>query len=322
MQAFIRYLLNEQPRINALLDQEGARLSPVVQPVVTHVLKAGGKRVRPLLTLLTSRALGFHDDSAYPLACSVELLHSATLLHDDILDDADLRRGLQASHKVFGVTPTVLAGDVLLALANQIIAGYKDPRMTALASQAIMETAIGEIDEIAQVDNLLIDYDRYLGIITGKTAFMIQASCGIGALLAKADDELIQSALDYGLNLGIAFQLVDDALDYDSTQENTGKPVGGDLREGKVTLPLILFFQDLAPEERESLASSLGNPSLDQETLDILIRRVQEGGYGRKAREHAEHFAGKALDALKRFPSTQETGHLRTAVHYILTRDH
>jgi len=232
MQELKARIIAEQPRFNATLATEVGTLHPLVQPVAAHVLKAGGKRLRPLLTLLVARALGYADDDIYPLACSVELLHSATLLHDDILDDADLRRGMAAAHTVFGSTATVLAGDALLALANLIVARYGDPRLTACISEAIIRTATGEIVEIAHMRGTDHGRDTYIDIITGKTAWMLRASCELGALRAGASEEAVRAAAAFGLDLGIAFQIVDDALDF-ADRADTGKPVGGDLREGK-----------------------------------------------------------------------------------------
>ena len=143
MHALVRYFAAEQPKINAFLNAEADKLDPVVAPVARHVLDAGGKRLRPLLTLLTARAFGHAKDDSYPLACALEMLHSATLLHDDIIDCADLRRGVPTAHTVFGATRTVLAGDILLAVANSLAAAYGDPRLNAAMADAIVRTAHG-----------------------------------------------------------------------------------------------------------------------------------------------------------------------------------
>ncbi len=320
MQDFLSYLEEELPKIHSYLFDQTSALDPVVRSVANYVLEAGGKRMRPLLTLLTARALGHPPDQGYAMACSMEFLHSASLLHDDILDSSLLRRNLPTAHTIFGLAPTVLAGDVLLALGNKIIASHGDPRISILASEALMETASGESLEISQAFNFNLDMDGYLKIVTGKTAFLIQAACGCGALLAKAEDHLVEAALTYGLNLGVAFQLVDDALDYDSTEANAGKPVGGDLREGKITLPLILYLQDQPKTARQELADQC-RASKDDSALQELVESVRRGGYSQKTRAFAETYVAEARRMLQKFPPSRERGLLQRAMEFILIRD-
>ena len=226
MDDVLAYIGRELPAINAFLERSTEGLDPIVKPPVSHVLKAGGKRLRPLLTLLTARAAGLTDADPYPLACSLEILHSATLLHDDILDGAELRRGNASAHTVYGKSVTILAGDVLLALANRMVAGYGEPRLTDVLSEAILRTVTGEVKEIAATRDVTVSEDDYLDIITGKTAYLFQGACQAGAILAGASPELERSAHDYGLNLGIAFQLVDDALDYVTPLPGHGQALG------------------------------------------------------------------------------------------------
>jgi octaprenyl-diphosphate synthase len=242
--------LKELPVINAAIGREIDALPALVRPVAAHVMDAGGKRLRPMLTILFARALGFRGENLHTLASSLEFLHSATLMHDDILDNADLRRGKPAAHTLFGITPTVLAGDVLLALANEIVARTGNPALTSCISQAIMQTATGEIMEIAAIRKADISRGEYIEIITGKTAYLIQSACEFGVIAAEGSGRAREGARTFGLNLGIAFQLVDDALDYTSRADTSGKPLGGDLREGKFTLPLLLYLQSLPEEQR------------------------------------------------------------------------
>ncbi|WP_461209690.1 polyprenyl synthetase family protein [Desulfocurvus sp. DL9XJH121] len=320
MQDIMRYLQGELPRINAFLDEQAAALDPVVRPSVEHVLAAGGKRLRPLLTILTARALGAGDE-VYPLACSLELLHSATLLHDDILDDAQLRRGRQAAHLAFGKSTTILAGDVLLALANRLVADYGKPRLTAVLSEAIMRTVTGEVMEIANVRNTALSHQEYMDIITGKTAYLFQGACQCGAILAEAETGIEQAAHDYGLSLGIAFQLVDDALDYVSPAEVTGKPSGGDLREGKVTMPLISYLQSLDADSRESLRARFAAGTLDDEEIARVTAGVERGGLVSDALDEARRHVDAAREALALFPECPEKGILDSVLDYVVRRD-
>ncbi|NLY41297.1 MAG: polyprenyl synthetase family protein, partial [Desulfovibrionales bacterium] len=169
--------LKELPAINAAIQHEIDLLPALVRPVADHVVNAGGKRLRPMLTILFARALGFAGENLHTLAGSLEFLHSATLMHDDIVDNAELRRGRPAAHTIFGLTPTILAGDVLLALANEIVSRSNNPALTNCISKAIMHTATGEIMEIAAIRNARISRQEYIEIITGKTAYLIQAAC-------------------------------------------------------------------------------------------------------------------------------------------------
>ena len=311
----------EVPAINRNEESATETLNPMVQPVVRHVLLAGGKRLRPLLTILTARAMGYRDDDVYPLACSLEFLHSATLLHDDIVAGATLRRGRASAHVRFGSTHTILAGDVLLALANRLVAEYDNPELTKLLSEALLQTATGEILEIAHLRDVDLPLDTYFSIITGKTAYLIQASCHCGAVLAGASPKLCQAARDLGHNIGIAFQLVDDALDYTSPATVSGKPTGGDLKEGKVTLPLLLYLQGLPFEERRRLAEDFRQDQLSAEDIEYLRGNVVAGGHAEKTREMAGESLAKAQAALAKFPPSPEAELIGDVLAPMLARD-
>lgn len=311
----------EVPAINRYLESATETLNPMVQPVVRHVLLAGGKRLRPLLTILTARAMGHRADDVYPLACSLEFLHSATLLHDDILDGAKLRRGRESAHVRFGSTHTILAGDVLLALANRLVAEYDNPELTRLLSEALLQTATGEILEIAHLRDVDLPLETYFSIITGKTAYLIQASCQCGAVLAGASPELRQAAIDLGHHIGVAFQLVDDALDYTSPATVSGKPTGGDLKEGKVTLPLLLYLQGLPFEERRRLAEDFRQDQLSAEDIEYLRGNVVAGGHAEKTREMAGEYLAKAQAALAKFPPSPEAELIGDVLAPMLARD-
>jgi octaprenyl-diphosphate synthase len=321
MLKFASYQARELPLIEDCLYSHVATLNPYVQPTAQHVLKAGGKRLRPLLTILFARALGWRSDDVYPLACSLELLHSATLLHDDILDGAELRRGQPAAHTVFGATHTILAGDVLLALANTMVAGYGKPSLTACLSDAILRTASGEIEEIARIRDVSLTTEGYMDIIIGKTACLIQSACRAGALLADAPGSLQDAAAGYGMNLGVAFQLVDDALDYTSPKEVSGKPKGSDIQEGKLTLPLIFYLESLSPDEREGFTKAFKENTVSPEVLDSALRAVASGGFAERTRDMAEDYLDKARQCLEGFPDTEETSLLLAALEGMAKRD-
>jgi octaprenyl-diphosphate synthase len=314
------YIQASLPPIEKELAHRVAAMNPVVVPVAEHILQAGGKRLRPILCLLTAQTLGRIDDSIYPLACSLELIHSATLLHDDVLDNAERRRGRRAAHLHFGVTETILAGDALLALANSIITGYRNIELMTLVSEAIYQTATGEILEIQRMRQPVLTREQYLEIIVGKTAFLIQTCCQCGALWSGASRDLLDQARSFGLNLGIAFQLVDDALDYAAMESSTGKPLGGDLREGKLTLPLIFFLQGLDEGHKRTILEKIKDKSLSPEEHEWIMSEIQAGKLAEKTRDEADSYLHKATEALRGFPRTRHLGLLEETIAYIRDR--
>ncbi|MUM77781.1 polyprenyl synthetase family protein [Pseudodesulfovibrio sp. F-1] len=320
MNELLRYFQRELPGINGYLDAEAESLSGLVRDVARHIIGSGGKRIRPMLTLLHARALGYDRDDFHAIACALELLHSATLLHDDYLDEAEIRRGRAASHLVFGRTETILAGDALLALANEMGARYGNARLCWLLARGIMETAVGEIEEIQFSKHPTLDREAYMRIIIGKTARLIECACRCGAALAGATPEQEDAAGEYGLNLGIAFQLVDDALDYDSPASETGKPEGGDLREGKVTLPLILFMEDCEEVAGDTLLTLMRDSELTDEQCAEVLAQVQDAGSAGRTREEAAVYVERAKACLALLPPGEERTVLGQAADYVLTR--
>ncbi len=314
------FITAELPKINLVLQKELEVLNPLVKEVGEHVLMAGGKRLRPMLTILLSKCLGNTGEDIYPLACSLEFLHSATLIHDDILDDADLRRGRKAAHLIFGVKRAVLAGDALLALANMIVARYDIPSMNFCVAEAILKTASGEIQEIDNLRNPKMDQSTYLEIVTGKTAFLIQAACACGAMVSGVSRNVQSRASSFGMNLGIAFQLVDDALDYAVSTHLLGKPHGNDIREGKITLPLIMFLESLPEQERQALLHKIAHNSLDKAEIEGIISSIQKAGLERRVRQEADFYLKKAINSLLTFPASQERDLMEEMVELVRTR--
>jgi octaprenyl-diphosphate synthase len=320
MKELREYFEREVPRIDAFLRSEIDKLHGLVRHVAEHVLMSPGKRIRPLLTLLFARSLGPLAADPYPLACSLEILHSATLLHDDVLDGAFLRRGRQSAHVKFGSTQTILAGDVLLALANHIGAAYGIPEINSRLAEGIMATAMGEIKEMAAAGSGVLDRDGYLDIVTGKTAKLIETSCRLGAVLAGAEENQTRLAADYGLHVGVAFQLVDDLLDYAGEIDDLGKPAGSDLMEGKVTLPLIDWLETIDPQEREQILAGIAENRLSEAQRESILERVRQADLDGSTRQLAEERIAAAVAALEAFPQSLEQNVLIQAADFILTR--
>jgi octaprenyl-diphosphate synthase len=321
MNEIISYLEKDIPEIEGFIARQVDGLDPLVREVAGHVLGSGGKRLRPALTLICARALGAPGGTdLLPLACSLEFLHSATLLHDDILDGATMRRSRETAHKLFGVTPTVLAGDVLLALANRLAADYGDARITHSLAEAIMGTATGEVREISAARNAGLSREDYMEIITAKTALLFHCACRCGALAAGAQEDLIEAAAGYGLNLGISFQLVDDALDYSAPPDVAGKPAGGDLREGKMTLPLMLYLDGLEDSARRELIARIEKGGLRDEEVADIVSRVEALGLPEKTRREAGMYADRARGRLAAFPESPEKTLMDNIVDFVLVR--
>lgn len=309
----------EVPKINRALSRAEKTLPPSVQPVAHHIFEAGGKRLRPLLTVLFSRLLGYTESDCYDLAISLEMLHAATLLHDDIIDSADLRRGKPAAHTVFSPTVTVLAGDALLAEGNRIVARFSSTALSDCFARATSETCAGEIAEIAAQRNPDLSEEEFLSIIRGKTARLISCACEMGAILAKADARHIQASADFGENIGIAFQLVDDALDF-APAEDIGKPSGGDLREGKFTMPIRSYQESLSQEERVHFAEAFRKNTFSDADYEHIIREIHTRRFDHYARLEASRFLEKALSALNVLPSASEKELLAQMTDYIRDR--
>lgn len=318
------FIAQEQPHINTALTEAAAELPPSVAPIARYAFENGGKRLRPLLTVLFARLLGYGKDDIYRLAAAMEMFHVATLLHDDVMDNADLRRGHAATHTRFGVTQTILAGDALLAKGNQIVARFGDPRLSAATSEAIAMTANGEILEIAhqgrQADNL----DIYAEIIAGKTAWMIRTACIIGALRAQGTAGQCERAAAYGFNLGMAFQIVDDALDF-APSSRTGKPEGGDVREGKLTPPIFFYAESLPAAEKERFFAAFASQSLSDAEVGAIIETVRAQSFDAKTRGIADGYLGKAQDALAALraalPASVHADILASLIGYVRDRE-
>ena len=314
------YVQQEQAPINAAMSALVEELPPLARPVARHVFEAGGKRLRPVLTLMCGRALGCEKEALYRLGCSIEILHAATLLHDDIMDNALLRRGKPAAHTCFDQTRVILSGDLMLAKALSVVAEFDDVRLTASLSGAVMKTAEGQMEEMASLRDTSLPYEGYLSTITGKTAWLLRTSCALGAIYAGGSEADIAACATFGLELGIAFQLVDDALDVAPAQV-TGKPSGGDILEGKITPPLLLYMDSLAGEERERFQAAFAAGAVSRDLADAVCAAIMERGFADQTRAMAREHAAKAAKALAGLPEGREKTLLAEMAAYIVTRE-
>ncbi|MCR4666412.1 MAG: polyprenyl synthetase family protein [Desulfovibrio sp.] len=309
----------ELPRINEHLRRAAEALPSAVQPLVRHIFEAGGKRLRPLLTILTARLLNYDNEDIFDLGISLEMLHAATLLHDDVIDNAPVRRGKPAAHTLFSPTAVILAGDALLAEGNVLVTRFHNAALSHCFSKAISETCAGEIAEIESQRDPLVSLDRYLSIITGKTACLISSACKMGAIVAKAPENIVEAAAQFGENIGIAFQLVDDAIDF-AREEETGKPSGGDLKEGKLTLPLRYYRESLTEKDREDFDEAFRGGNIPDDQCRVIAETIRRKGFDNKTRTYANSFLEKALKALDVLPHGKEKELLHEMTEFVRDR--
>jgi octaprenyl-diphosphate synthase len=296
-------------RVNDLIIRRLASDVPLVEKIAQYIIESGGKRLRPLLVLLSSQAVGYKGDEHLKLAAVIEFLHTATLLHDDVVDTSDLRRGRSTANARWGNAPSVLVGDFLYARAFEMMVELQSLRIMDVLSHATAVIAEGEVLQLMNVKNPDLSEDRYMEVIHNKTAMLFEAASHTGALLAGASAGQERCLRNYGKHLGLAFQLVDDLLDYQGNAEEMGKNVGDDLAEGKTTLPLIHAMSKGAPEEQQLIRQAIRKGGLDDlpAILDIVRRTGALDYTMAKAREQAS-LAAACLDALP------ESGHKEALV--------
>src|SRR3954469_10468029 len=249
---------------------------PLVGQVSRYVISAGGKRLRPALLLLVAAALGCRSDHRFTLAAVVEFIHTATLLHDDVVDESTLRRGRPTANENFGNPASVLVGDFLYSRAFQMMLDANDMRIMAILADATNVIAEGEVLQLMNMHDASLDEAGYLRVIRSKTAKLFEASARLGAVLAGASGEIEAACAGYGQALGTAFQVIDDVLDYDGDAAEMGKNLGDDLREGKATLPLIAAMQRGSAQQREVIRGAIQRGAVDE--LDQIVRIVRDSG--------------------------------------------
>lgn len=273
---------------------------PLVGEVSRYIIGAGGKRLRPALLLLTSGALGHSGRQRFNLAAVVEFIHTATLLHDDVVDDSAMRRGNATANATFGNPASVLVGDFLYSRAFQMMVEAQDMRIMAVLADATNVIAEGEVLQLMNMHNADLDEAGYLHVIRSKTAKLFEASAKVGAILAGATSAMEEACAQYGQALGTAFQVIDDVLDYAGDAELLGKNLGDDLREGKATLPLICAMERGTPEQRGLIAKAIETGSVD--LLQQVVGIVRETGALEFSRDAAAREADRATAAANQLP--------------------
>lgn len=294
--------------VNALILARTDSHVDMVPELARYLIEAGGKRLRPMLTIAAARLFSTDQGHEINFAAAVEFMHNATLLHDDVVDESDMRRGQPAARKVWGNQASVLVGDFLLGQAFLMMVETRDMDALGVLSSAAAVIAEGEVLQLSKAGDLTTTRDDYERIIYAKTATLFEASTLVGAMAAGADEAAKNSLGLYGLELGRAFQLVDDVLDYGGSAGTLGKNTGDDLREGKMTLPIILTFETGSKQQCAVLTSALGNPDVSEEIVVQVQNILTETGALAQTLQQAERRAQAAKDALADLPkSTMRT---------------
>lgn len=293
---------------------------PLIKEIGRHSLLGGGKRIRPLLFVLSSQLCGYRADDVYRLATMFEYIHSGSLLHDDVLDNADTRRKKPSARQVWGNPASVLGGDFFYLKAVETAIAVDNMRLLRALNDSTSRMVEGQFLELANTHNWHMSKDEYLAIIISKTAVLMSVACASGAIIAGADGEAEDHLDAFGLNSGIAFQLIDDVLDYTSCEEEFGKPVGKDLKEGKITLPLIYALSDLEGAETERLENKFRSQKASEKDYEELISMVRKNGAIARIRSEARDYASKASEFLDFFPPSPAKEDLMALNRYVVER--
>lgn len=293
---------------------------PIISAIGEHLLLSGGKRLRPLLLILSARACGYTGEAHISMASLIEFIHTATLLHDDVVDRAELRRGMESANAKWGNEACVLVGDFLFTKCFSLLVENGNRKILQAISKATTLMAEGELEELIKTNDLSLTEDDYLSIVTRKTAALFSAATQVGAILADATEEQEKALMDFGMDFGIAFQLIDDRLDYISKEEEFGKKIGIDLQDGKITLPLIYILNQCSPQELELIRRAVESDPITQELffqVGHLIEKYQGLTY---TFQKAEEYITKAKSHLNHFPYSKEKEALSILSDYVLER--
>lgn len=292
----------------------------LVHQVAEYIISAGGKRMRPALVILAARALGYEGSHHHELAAVVEFIHTATLLHDDVVDESGLRRGRETANALFGNAASVLVGDFLYSRAFQMMVGVGSMRVMEVLAEATNVIAEGEVLQLMNCNNADIETEQYLQVIRYKTAKLFEAAARLGGILGGAPAELEESMARYGTHLGTAFQLIDDVLDYSGDESETGKHIGDDLAEGKPTLPLIHAMQNGTPEQSAAIRRAIEHGG--REELPAVLAAIRNTGALDETRRRAEIEAQAAQTALSSLPPSIYRDSLLQFAAFAVARSH
>lgn len=308
--------------VNAMILDHMQSDVALIPHLASYLIAAGGKRIRPLLTLASTALFDGDMTRAHRLAASVEFIHTATLLHDDVVDDSKQRRGKDSANIVFGNEASVLVGDFLFSRAFQLMVADGNLDVLRILSNASAVIAEGEVLQLSVQNNLETSMDDYLDVIKGKTASLFAAACEVGPVIAEQDTKIIQAVRDYGLYLGTAFQIIDDVLDYNANRAKLGKTVGDDFREGKMTAPIILAIEKATADEKEFWQRTLGDKDQKDGDLEMALELMQKYDTLSQGMDLAHQYGEKAITALHQIPPSSLRDTLEGLVSFTINREY
>ncbi len=320
LDAIMALVAADMNQVNSVILDRMQSEIPLIPELAGHLIAGGGKRMRPMLTLASAKLLDYPGTRHNKLAAAVEFIHTATLLHDDVVDGSDLRRGRRTANIIWGNPASVLVGDFLFSRSFELMVEDGSLKVLKILSHASAVIAEGEVNQLTAQRQISTGEDKYLAIIGAKTASLFAAACRISAVVAERD-EAVEEALDsYGRNLGIAFQLVDDAIDYASDAETMGKGVGDDFRDGKVTLPVILAHARGSDSEKTFWREAMEGRRVSDDDLARGIDLLRESGAIDDTMMRARHYGGRAIDALGPFANSAAKAALVETVEFAIAR--
>ncbi len=294
----------------------------MIPEVAKHLISSGGKRLRPILTLATAGLCGYRGEGHIKLAAAVEFMHTATLLHDDVVDQSEMRRGKAAARMLWGNEASVLVGDFLLGQAFKMMVEVGSLPCLEVLSSAACVIAEGEVMQLSAAKDTQTTEDAYLEVIRAKTAALFSAACEVGPILAGRGKAEVAACKGYGANLGIAFQLIDDALDYGGSSAKLGKNLGDDFREGKITLPVVLSFRRGTDKERAFWRRTLEEGEIADGDLELALAAMKKHRALEDTIDRARHYGAMARDSLELFPASEWKHALINAVEFAIGRAH
>lgn len=315
-------LENDMKAVNAIILERMESHVPLVQQLAGYLIASGGKRIRPLLTLASTAIFNGDMSRAHLLAACVEFIHTATLLHDDVVDESDERRGKAAANTVFGNQASVLVGDFLFSRAFQMMTDDGNIDVLRILSDASAIIAQGEVMQLTTANNIETSMEDYMEVIKAKTAALFAAACEIGPIIAGQDVKAAKEMAEFGMNLGIAFQIVDDVLDYSANQEKLGKTVGDDFREGKMTAPVIIAIQNAAPEEQAFWQRTIADKNQNDDDLKTAQNYIRNHNGFVESMKLAQNYADAAVKNLEIAPDSELGALLSQLVEFTIAREY
>jgi octaprenyl-diphosphate synthase len=322
LQPIMTLVADDMALVNLIILDKARSDVDLIPELARHLIDSGGKRMRPMLTIAAAKLCNYDGGGHVKLAASVEFMHTATLLHDDVVDESDLRRGKAAARILWGNEASVLVGDFLLGQAFKMMVEVGSMGALRVLSNAAVVIAEGEVFQLSVSKNIATTEDEYMAVINAKTAALFSAAAEVGAIIAERPAQEQAALRSYGRNLGLAFQLVDDALDYSGEQARLGKSVGDDFREGKITLPIVLAARQAGAAERHFWERTVQNGEIADGDLGQAIDMLKRSGAIRETIERARHFGSMASAALAAFPECREKAALIDAVDFCIGRLH